>query len=235
MAQDGAALQQAQAEAGYQRALLKRHTLKAPFTGVISSKLTEQGEWVQPGESVYTLVATQNLRIDFAVAEDYLAQIAVDTAVSYTLNADPEQLRQGRVGTIVPVTDPNGRTFLLRVPVENSATIITPGMSVQASMRVPTGREGVVVPRDATLRYPDGRVSVWTVDVDADNPVVTEHQVRTGLAFDGLIEIREGLQPGATIVVQGNEALQSGQRVSMRSAVAPPKQSPPSSSSTSSQ
>ena len=70
LAQDSAALEQAQAEAGYQRALLKRHTLKAPFAGVISSKLTEQGEWVQPGESVFTLVATQNLRIDFAVAED---------------------------------------------------------------------------------------------------------------------------------------------------------------------
>ncbi len=235
LAQDSAALQQAQAEAGYQRALLKRHTLKAPFAGVISSKLTEQGEWVQPGESVFTLVATQNLRIDFAVAEDYLAQIAADTAVNYTLNADPERQRQGRVGTIVPVTDPNGRTFLLRVPVDNQSAAITPGMSVQASMRVPTGREGVVVPRDATLRYPDGRVSVWTVDVDADNPVVTEHQVRIGLAFDGLIEIRQGLQPGATIVVQGNEALQNGQRVSIHSTVVAPHRSPSPSSSTSSQ
>ncbi len=235
LAQDGAALQKAQAEAGYQRALLKRHTLKAPFAGVISSKLTEQGEWVQPGESVFTLVATQNLRIDFAVAEDYLAQIAADTAVSYTLNADPEQQRHGRVGTIVPVTDPNGRTFLLRVPVENQSAVITPGMSVQASMRVPTGRDGVVVPRDATLRYPDGRVSVWTVDMDADNPVVTEHQVRTGLAFDGLIEIREGLQPGATIVVQGNEALQNGQRVSIHSTAVTPQRSPSPSSATSSQ
>ena len=100
-------------------------------------------------------------------------------------------------------------------------------------MRIPTGREGVVVPRDATLRYPDGRVSVWTVDVEADNPVVTEHQVRTGLAFDGLIEIRQGLQPGATIVVQGNEALQNGQRVSIRSTVIPPRHSPSPSSSTS--
>jgi RND family efflux transporter MFP subunit len=233
LAQDTAALQQAQAEAGYQRALLARHTLRAPFAGVVSSKTTEQGEWVQPGQSVFTLVATQNLRIDFAVAEDYLAQIAADTAVTYTLNADPERKYQGQVGTIVPVTDPNARTFLLRVPVENSPAVLTPGMSVRASMSVPTGRQGVVVPRDATLRYPDGRVSVWTVDVDADNPVVTEHQVRTGLAFDGMIEIRDGLQPGAMVVVQGNEALQNGQRVSIRSTIVVPRRASFPSSSTS--
>jgi multidrug efflux pump subunit AcrA (membrane-fusion protein) len=46
--------------------------------------------------------------------------------------------------------------------------------------------------------------------------VVREQLVSTGLAFDSMIEVREGLTPGATVVVQGNNALQNGQRVLIR-------------------
>ncbi len=53
-----AALQQAEAEANYRRALLDRHQLKAPFPGVVSKKLVEQGEWIAPGQGAFELVAT---------------------------------------------------------------------------------------------------------------------------------------------------------------------------------
>ena len=46
-----------------------------------------------------------------------------------------------------------------------------------------------------------------------DAPTVSERQVTTGLAFDGQVEITEGLEPGTEVVVEGNEALQPGQRV----------------------
>jgi multidrug efflux pump subunit AcrA (membrane-fusion protein) len=83
-------------------------------------------------------------------------------------------------------------------------------------MKLATGRRGLVVPRDAILRSPDGRVVVWTVSAGEEGPVVSENLVRTGLAFDSLIEVREGLVAGARIVVQGNNALQDGQRVLIR-------------------
>jgi len=49
-----------------------------------------------------------------------------------------------------------------------------------------------------------------------DAGVARENLVTPGLAFDSLVEIREGLQAGATVVVEGNEALQNGQPVSSR-------------------
>ena len=73
--EDAALLQQRQAQTRYQTAVLKRHTLHSPFTGVISRKRVAPGEWVAPGDGLFELVATESLRLDFAVAEDYLSRI----------------------------------------------------------------------------------------------------------------------------------------------------------------
>jgi RND family efflux transporter MFP subunit len=212
VAGDEAALHQAQAEAGYRRGILQRHQLRAPFAGVVSAKLTELGEWIDPGQPVLELVALDDVRLDFQVSEDYLADIRPDMTLTLSLSADPDRVIQGSVDTVVPVTDPGARTFTLRVLAHNPEKRLLPGMSVRARLHLDTGRSGLVVPRDAILRFPDGRVVVWTVEAG----LARENLVTPGLAFDSLVEIRQGLESGATVVVKGNEALQNGQPVSSR-------------------
>lgn len=222
VASDEAALNQARADAGYREGVLHRHQLRAPFAGVVSAKLTEAGEWINPGQAVFDLVAVDEVRLDFAVSEDFLADISPDAAVTFTLNSNPEQSYLGRVATVVPVTDPNARTFLLRVLASNPGQHMLPGMSVRAVIKLATGRRGLVVPRDAIIRFPDGRVVVWVVDTGAAGATAREQPVLTGLAFDSLVEIREGLEAGAAVVTRGNEALQDGQRVSPSGAIGSP-------------
>ena len=220
VAQDESELQRAEAEAWYRKALLDRHQLQAPFAGVVSAKHTELGEWVNPGQPVLTLVATQQLRIDFPVAEDYLDDITLATPVRYTLGDNTRDSRAGKVATIVPVTDPGARTFLLRVHAAESDPGMMPGMSARAQLTLDSGRQGLTVPRDAILKFPDGRVVVWVVKPGTDGPVVAETRVTTGIQFDGNVEILEGLAATDQVVIQGNEALQNGQRVT----VLPPEQ-----------
>lgn len=212
VAEDEAALQRAQAEAGYRKGVVARHTLKAPFAGVVSLKGTELGEWVNPGEPILTLVATDQMWIDFPVAEEYLSGVSPATAVTYTLGDNSGEPREGRVATIVPVTDPNARTFLLRVEASVSDPRMVSGMSARAALRLDGGR-GLTVSRDAVIKYPDGRIVVWVVENRDDGFVAIEKHVTTGLVFEGLVEILSGLDSGASVVVQGNEALQNGQRV----------------------
>lgn len=216
VAQDEAALQQIKAQTAYQQAVVARHQLRAPFAGVISLKSTELGEWVNPGQPVFDLVNMDQVRLDFPVSEDYVASVAEGAPVSISSSAQPGQSYRGRVATVVPVTDPVARTFLLRVLVDNPSHELIPGMSVRASVKLAAGRSGLVVPRDATLRFPDGRVVVWSVEQQQDGTIARENVVQLGLAFDGLVEVRSGLAAGADVVVRGNEALQSGQRVSIQ-------------------
>ncbi len=206
----------ARAEADLQRALLERHGLRAPFAGVISAKLTDPGEWLDPGQTVFDLVGLQSLRLDFSVAEDYLTWIETGTAVEFALGAMPGERYRGTVRSVVPVAEPGARTFLLRVlPDREALQDLLPGMSVTALLSLATGRSGLTVSRDATLRYPDGRVVVWTVDEGEEGPVAREQLVSTGVTFEGQVEIRAGLEAGDRVVVRGNESLRDGQRITL--------------------
>lgn len=210
---DAATLKQKQAEQQRQQARVDRHSLRAPFSGVISERLTETGEWIVPGSPVLTLVAADELRIEFRVPQEFYNRISRDSAVGVTLDALPERQFDGRIETIVPVSDPSARTFLVHVQLDAANARLTPGMSAHGQLRLSTGREGVVVSRDAILRYPDGRITVWVIDPDSDPPTVSEKRVATGHSFGGLITIREGIEDGDVVVVRGNESLQEGQQV----------------------
>ena len=209
-----AALQRQLAEEQRQQALVDRHTVKAPFTGVISEKLTEVGEWIEPGKPILTLVAIDELQVDFQVPQEFFTAIDNESQIDVTLDALPGKKFSGKIDAVVPVSDPSARTFLMRVLVVDKQNIrMTPGMSVHGTLRLNTGRRGVVVSRDALLRYPDGRVTVWVVKLDSEVPKVYEQPVKVGHSFDGRVSIPEGLQSGAIVVVQGNESLQEGQIV----------------------
>lgn len=225
---DAATFEAADAEARRQEAELKRHRITAPFDGTISRKLAEVGEWLSPGSQVLELVATQNLRIDFQVPQRFYPRINERTRLVVQFDGYPNQNFTAQVLSRVPLSSNSARTFLLRARlVDESAPLIIPGMSTNAVLQLSVDGTGITAPRDALLRYPDGRVSVWVIDQHnaADKTAeVVEQQVTTGLAFGTDIEIRSGLTSGQRVVTRGNEALRAGQKVMIEKLTAPTDQ-----------
>lgn len=214
--EDEAALDQARATAGYRKGLLERHQLTAPFAGVITRRETELGEWVSPGQAVLGLVATDKLRLDFQAPEDHLGDIRVGQAVRFSLGGDSARNYPGTVSAVVPVTDPTARTFLLRVSPDAAIDGMKPGNAVRALLSLPTGGEGLSVPRDAVLRHADGRIVVWVIEETDTGPTVREQRIETGHHFNGRVEVLNGLSAGQQVVVRGNERLRPNQAVELR-------------------
>ncbi|MCW8128161.1 efflux RND transporter periplasmic adaptor subunit [Microbulbifer halophilus] len=222
-----AELRAAQIEARRQEALLQRHRIEAPFSGAISSRAAELGEWVSPGTELFELVAVDRLRADFQVPQRFYSRIDPDTPLDVRFDTGDNPIQTGRtykanVQYKVPLSTSGARTFLLRTEIagQESPELI-PGMSVSATLLLGTDRRGIAVPRDAVLRYPDGRITVWVVEEFSgwnEPGTVREQQIATGLSFDGLIEIRSGLEVDQVVVTQGNESLQEGQEVILRKA-----------------
>ena len=213
---DVAKLRRAVAEEKRQTEQLARHRLTAPFAGLISRKLVEQGEWIQPGQTVVELVALDQLYIDFQAPQSVYAKIDDSTRLRVRLDALSDRRFDGRIEKIIPVTDPVSRTFLVRAALNESGARLAPGMSASAILQLDSGARGVVVPRDAIIRYPDGRVTVWIAEADGDKTRVRELRVQTGLGFEGRVAITQGLEAGALVVVRGNESLYEGQAVILR-------------------
>ncbi len=213
---DSAVVQRLQAEEQQQALRVRQHTLQAPFAGVISDKLVEQGEWVQPGEPVVELVTIGELVIEYQVPQSVYTRLGDVTAVKVRFDAFPQTIHDARIETVVPVTDRASRTFLVRTRLLDNDIELIPGLSASAVMHIRKAESGVVIDRNALIRYPDGRVTVWVVALNDDRATVSERQVRTGLSFNGRINIREGLQPGETVVINGNESLREGQAVELK-------------------
>ena len=110
---------------------------------------------------------------------------------------------------MVPVNDPSARTFLVRARLE-SPPAMTPGMSVRATLFLQGDEASLAVPRDALVRYPDGRVSVWLAEEGDDGLVAREQRIRIGDGLADLVTVKEGLSAGDRVVVRGNESLTDG-------------------------
>jgi len=213
-----ARVQRLVAERKEQEEIVRRHTVVAPFAGVISKKLTDPGEWVETGTTVLELVDTQRLRIDVQVPQERYGEISVGTPIIVELDADAGRFLKGKVIARVPVNNPGARTFLVRVKVENGTKEMAPGMSASVVFALREGVSTVRVPRDAILRKPDGSTNVWIV-IDGDAPTVSERQVELGRSLRGWVDVRSGIDSGARVVVRGNEALREGQQVRVLSIV----------------
>jgi RND family efflux transporter MFP subunit len=192
--------------------LLRRHTLRAPFSGVVARRLTDVGEWVARGTPVLELVALDRVRLDVQAPQERFASIREDASVRVYSDSLRGDSLPGRIVARVPVSDPTARTFLVRVLVDDGSDQLLPGTSATAVIGLPGSKDALVVPRDALLRYPDGTYSVFAVrDVEGRSTAV-ERPVKLGRSGTEA-EILEGIEPGDRVVVRGNERLRSGQAV----------------------
>lgn len=196
-----------------QKSIIERHRLPAPFDGVISGKLAEEGEWVQTGTPVVELVETGSLRLDVQAPQEIYAKLAAAPTVTVTLDAFPNRILAGKLAAIVPVQDEVARTFLARIEMEDPDRLAAPGMSARAVFEFRGADEVLQVPRDAIVRFPDGTAKVWIVTETGGQALAASRDVQLGQALTGSIEILHGVEAGAQVIVRGNEGLREGQAV----------------------
>lgn len=203
---------------------LARHRVTAPFDGVIAQRHANLGEWVDTGDALFELVATDALRVDVAVPQEHFPRIGASAPVSIRTDGQSGEQLAGRVAARVPISDPAARTFLVRVAPEQPSSALAPGMSAQVVFRMTLQAQGLSVPRDALMRRPDGTVDVWIASAGTDGQLkATRRAVRLGRSLARQVEIIEGLEAGQQVIVRGNERLREGQLLSVAS---PPGDAP---------
>lgn len=197
------------------RELLNQHQLTAPFSGLVAQRLVDLGEWVNPGDQVFQLIDTDALYADFYVSQRYFSQIDTDTELTLRLDGTDDEYA-AKVVTKVGSASEQTRTFVVRAQPTEGKDMFFPGLAVRGTFRLGGSETGIVIPRDALLRYPDGRTTAWVV-LEKDGGLIAEERSLTiGQAFDGVIEIVEGLASGDRVVTRGNESLQEQQNVRIR-------------------
>jgi RND family efflux transporter MFP subunit len=203
-----AQLQQAQVR--HRAALhdLSQTELRAPFSGVVTERLAQRGEYVATGAAIAHLVDTVQLEVR-AQAPLALASF-VRPDMELPVKVGSEQIK-AKVRTVVPVGGERSRQFELRLVLANSALRV--GTPIEVGLPEREASDSLVVPRDAIATRQDGN---YLMRVRADN--TAERVAVTTVTTDGnMVTIEGRVAAGDLVVVRGVERLQDGQKVTVLS------------------
>jgi RND family efflux transporter MFP subunit len=191
---------------------LEDMTIEAPFSGRVTIKHMEIGEWVGRGDAIVSIVSLDELEARVDIPEDVYGAVADAKAhggkIEMALPAMSERV-YGDIESILPSADSLSRLFPVRIVVDDQGGRIRPGMSLQAW--VPTGEPGsfLTVSKDAIVRTATGEVVYWSNDgVSALAPVTRLFAVGDRVAVRSPV-----LRDGMSVVVSGNERLFPGQKL----------------------
>ena len=178
----------------------------APFDGVITAKMVEVGDTVQPGTPLVRFAYTEYLRIDADIPVRLAAGLAVGMIVPARLDVGGDVI-DARVAQIFPVADPGRHTVKVKFDLPHD-TPGGPGMYVEVTVpdnSVPTRTEQAI-PVEALI----WRGSLPSVFVLEDGKP-SLRMVRVGYPLpDGRISVVSGLSGGEQVILNPPANLVSG-------------------------
>lgn len=206
-----------QASADLLRKRMDDMVIRAPFDGVVISRLTELGQWIGEGQSVAEVVAVKAFEVWLNVPQRNAAAVS-STDLRTSVNVEAvEQSYTSIAGTarVVRDVDPMARTFSLVVMIEDKENVLSPGMSVTAWLPTGAMAEHLTIHKDAVLRNEAGAF-VYVVRAAGAQQALSATPVSVQVLFDlhdRVAVAAAGLQAGDQVVVEGNERLMPMQPV----------------------
>ncbi len=185
-----ARLATARAAAAEVDATARYAVIRAPFPGLVTSRMVDPGDFAAPGAPMISVLDSRRLRITATAAPD---------AVSGIRRGDTVQARiEGRTAVAVVegvVPSAAGNLYTVNAIVQNDGDQFLSGSA--ATLELPQGtRAAILVPDAALVRQGDlNGVRVRTAEGS------TLRWIRVSGARDGMVEVLAGLQAGDVIVV----------------------------------
>ncbi len=190
------------------RARLKDRIITAPFSGVLGFRQVSVGALVTPGTAITTLDDISVVKLDFSIPETHLGKLRLDNPVIGASPAWPNQEFSGRVVTIDSRVDANTRAVRVRAELENPEHKLKPGMLMNVTLFTDQ-YPALLVPETALLQT-GNRSSVYVVNEDQ---TVALRQVVVAKRTPGFVVLRDGVEVGEQVVVNGTLNLRPGAEV----------------------
>ncbi|MBV9531686.1 MAG: efflux RND transporter periplasmic adaptor subunit [Bradyrhizobium sp.] len=199
----------AQAELGRTREALGDTELHARVAGKITARNLEVGQVVQAAQAVFTLAQDGERDAVFDVSESMFLGEMEHGRVSLALVSNPDVNATGYVREISPAVDPKSSTVRVKVAIQNPPAAMTLGSAIAGTAGTKSATE-VTMPWTALMAV-GSKPAVWVVD--PKTKAVSLRPVTVGAYEAGAVLIKEGLEAGDRVVIDGGKLLSSGQPV----------------------
>ncbi len=191
----------------------------APITGRVGLRLVDIGNIVHASDTTGLLVITQlqPISVIFSLPQDQLSQVlskmhGAELPVEAYDRDDTTKIASGKLVTIDNQIDTTTGTYKLKAVFGNENNVLFPNQFVNIHLLVDTKRNITIVPSPAIQRGPQG---TYVFTVQQDNTVKIQ-PVTIALTSGNSVGISTGLQPGDTVVIDGQDKLQDGSKIEAR-------------------
>ncbi len=178
--------------------------VRAPYAGIVTRRMVQVGETVQPGTPLMSGVSLQYLRVNLELPQSVVEKVRAIRKAAIYVNGKRVEATSF---TVFPEADATTHTFHARANLPENATDLHPGMFVKVGLVVGEA-ERLLIPMTALVT----RSEVTAVYVLSKEGAVSLRQIRIGPRFGERVEVLAGLSVGDSVVLDPVAAMQTVQK-----------------------
>ncbi len=187
--------------------------IKAPISGIISSRTYNVGDQTSPQFPAFTIVQMDKIKIYIDIVESQIALIIPNQQVNITVNTYPGDVFTGKVNKIYPTINPMTRTIKCEIIIDNPDYRLRPGGFARVEIVTDEHENVLVVPKYAiiektSLEYLGGEITNTRINTKkyvfiVENSVALMQQIKTDIVTNNYAEVISGLNDGEDIITIG--------------------------------
>ena len=190
---------------------INKTTIKAPFNGVVTAKLSEEGAFAAPGVPLLQITDITTLKFTVNVPEKDLSQFKLNQSYSLSADAYSEILLTGKT-TMIGSKANMGSSFPIQFTVNNTSDLkIKSGMFGKVLLKSETSGKGIIIPSSA-IQGTDKQPQVYVVK----NGKALLQNITISKKTQNKAVVSNGLNEGDVIVTNGFINLFDGANVTVK-------------------
>ena len=219
-ASTASAVRSAQANVDRLKELVSFEKVYAPFDGVITARAVDIGQLINAGAGtsagteLFHMQAIQTLRVYTDVPQLYSAEVKRGMKIALTFPEFPGKTFYGTLVRTADAIDPESRTLLVEIDVNNRDGQLLPGALAQVHFRTSPYARTFIVSSEALIFRRHG-LQLGTVVNSSRGTVAHLVSVIIGQDDGATVQIVSGLKPGDRVIQDPPDSLIEGERVTV--------------------
>jgi membrane fusion protein (multidrug efflux system) len=193
-------------------------SLTSPISGILDRLNVDQGEYINPGQTVMKIVNISKIKVELPVPEKDILYFKKGQKVKVEMekiNGEKQEFA-GVIDFVSMTAENTTRTYVVKVVVNNPDRILRPGMIVRAHLVRRDIEEAIAVPFFTIIDREEGK-AVFVVE----DGVARVRPIEYGIFQRGIVEIRGGLEIGEQLIIVGQRKLVDGEKVDVTDDITP--------------
>ncbi len=190
---------------------INKTTIKAPFNGVVTAKLSEEGAFAAPGVPLLQITDITNLKFTINVPENELSKYKLNQSYSLTADAYSEILLTGKA-TMIGSKANMGSSFPVQFSVNNTSDLkIKSGMFGKVIFKNDIQEKGIIISSSAIVGS-ENQPQVYLIK----NGKAILQNIVISKKIQNKSVVSSGLKTGDVIVTNGLINLFDGANVTVK-------------------